>query len=205
MTDVLLQSETNKLSFLLSRMPESAQIFRVVLGALGGSQTICEYIKSEIDDCDVVASRIVASCDSYVEATEKVFSGQWITAEGRILDTIRWRMNPPAGNHSANQWDGSPEQLIGNLIGKLHDKDKQFLELLRHTLEHSQTQMNSILERNLYLEKQKGDTDSLREEVIRLQADIDAEGGDGTNLARLTGLAEKVMMAQMTNGKAGTG
>lgn len=192
-----LEDQKEKLSFLLTRMPEKAKSFRVVTGSLGGGQTICEYDREEIKNPEEVAARIVTSCDTWVSNTEKVFFGQWLSDSGKILDTIRWRMNPETSSNGVPQWDGSPEQLISHLIAKNAEKDRIFIELLRTAFEFSQSQMTSIMERNMYLEKQRLDTDRIREDLIRLEAELAAGGEDSANFARLTQLAEKVLTANI--------
>lgn len=194
-----LEEQRKKLAFLMSRKPEKAKSFRVITGSMGGGQTICEYDRDEIDDTEEVATRIVASCDTWVTNTERVFFGQWIGDGGKILDTIRWRMNPENGADGVPQWDGTPDQLIGHLHAKLAEKDRIFLELLRTAFEFSQQQMVSIMERNLYLEKQRLDSEKVREELIRMEAEIASDSESSANFKRLTDLAEKVLVANIEN------
>lgn len=195
-----LDEQRKKLAYLLTRMPERAVSFRVVTGSLGGGQTICEYEREEIrDNHEEVATRVVASCDSWVSSSERWFYGQWLSDSGRILDNFRWRMNPENGSDgmAVNNWDGSPEQLIQHLVAKSSEKDRIFIELLRTAFEFSQSQMQSIMERNMYLEKQRLDTDKIREELIRMEAEITAGHEDSQNFNRLTDLAEKVLTANI--------
>lgn len=192
------EKEKTKLANWLRRIPENAATFKVVISSLGHSQVITEWDKSEVDSS--TPDRIIETCDTWVSDRPRPFIGQWISETGRIIDSIQFRINPDDGPVNGNpSWDGSIEQLIGALHAQIAAKDKVFLELLRTAFESNQQQLNSIMERNLYLEKQRIDSEKMREELVRLEAEISADGDDGTRFNRLAGIAEKLLLAAQTN------
>lgn len=189
------EKEKSKISVWLERIPDNAATFKITISSLGHVQTIAEWDKAEINRD--TPERIIKSCDSWVTDRTKQFVGQWISNSGRVIDTIQFRIHPEDGPvNGAPSWDGSIEQLIGALHAQLAAKDKMFLELLRTAFEANQQQLNSIMERNLYLEKQRVDTEKLKEEMVRMEAEMLSDGDDGQKFNRLASLAEKVLLAR---------
>lgn len=188
------EKERTKLTAWLKRVPDNAVLFRIIISSLGSSQTVCEWEKAEVNS--QTPERIIDTCDTWVTDRPKSFIGQWISESGRIVDSIQFRINPDDMPVNGNpSWDGSIEQLIGALHAQLAAKDKMFLELIRTAFEANQQQLNSIMERNIYLEKQRVESETMREDLLRLEAEIAADGDDGARFNRLATLAEKVLLA----------
>lgn len=191
----------------LVKPPGAATILRVETRAMTEIQTLVELSIEETrsQPSDTLFDSVYAACESWAESAERKvkFVGQWIGEAGRTLATLQWSISPEG---SGPMWDGNVESLIGHLHAKLAEKDKIFLELLRTSFEFNQQTVQSLTERNLYLEKQRLDTEKLREEFIRAEADIKAGNPDDDRRFRhLVGLAEKVLLAQFPGPQPGNG
>ena len=202
-----------RLAIWLTDCPDGSQYLKVITrGTMGATQTILELAVAELEGKTptTLAERIFAQCESWADTVgrECVFTCQYLADSDRPTSTCQFRVGPMDGN--AIPVDGSPESFILQLQATIHQKDRLFIDLIQgvsaahaRTEESYQQVIAWLAKRIDFLERGREEVDTLKDELLRSEANEIAGASRNQQFDRLAGIAERLLLAKIKETESG--